>query len=55
MAGPVSIFNQKKIQPVLAMASVQDVVNLGDCALESANTYQVRSEIIQDASEEKCV
>ena len=39
----------------LTMASAQDVVNLGDCALESVNTYQARSEIIQNANEEKCV
>ena len=34
-------------QPASTIASVQDVVNFGDCALESVNTDQVLSEIIR--------
>ena len=39
-------------QPASTIASVQDVVNFGDCALESVNTDQVLSEIIQDANQQ---
>ena len=41
-------------QPASTIASVQDV-NFGDYALESVNTDQVLSEIIQDANQQKCV
>ena len=54
MAGPVSTFKLNK-QPVLTIASAQDVVNFRDCALECVNTDHVLSEIIADANEEKCV
>ena len=42
-------------QPASTIARVQDVVNFGDCGLESVNTDQVLSKIIQDANQQKCV
>ena len=44
-----------QVQTASTNASVQDVVNFGDCALESVNTDQVLSEIIQNANQQKCV
>ena len=49
--GPSSILHLKNRQH----RQLQDVVNFGDCALESVNTDQFLSEIIQDANQQKCV
>ena len=49
--GPSSILHLKNRQH----RQSQDVVNFGDCALESVNTDQFLSEIIQDANQQKCV